>query len=151
MFNYGQSGSGMYPPCSAPFLPCSSNAPRGDIMNHFIWQWNLWNLGHNDGRKAKGRAHSRHCPCLAMLSKLQKNCNIATEILVHSRRTTSAGTWEKRSQHLTMAELFSTHLTLKPIRFFGCLLFYPVYLWVRFALPIPVCLSPPLSLYSFSQ
>ena len=58
LFNYEQSGSGMYPPrppCSALSLPCSSNAPRGDMMNHFIWQWNLWNLGHNDGREAKGR------------------------------------------------------------------------------------------------
>ena len=58
LFNYEQSGSGMSPPrppCSALSLPCSSNAPRGDMMNHFIWQWNLWNLGHNDGREAKGR------------------------------------------------------------------------------------------------
>ena len=53
----------------APSLPCSSNAPRGDMTNHFIWRWNLWNLGHNDDRKAKDRAHSRHFQ--AMLSKLR--------------------------------------------------------------------------------
>ena len=137
----------MYPPCSAPFLPCSSNSPRGDIMNHFIWQWNLWNLGHNDGRKAKGRAHSRHCPCLAMLSKLQKHCNIATEILVHSRRITSVG----RSDLNTQQTGYFRPISLScPFVSSAACFFYLVYLRARFALPIPVCLSPPLSLYSLS-
>ena len=73
---------------------------------------------------------------------------IATEILVQSPQNHYSWDWEKRSQNLRRTGLFTTYLTLKRIRFLGCLLFYPIYLWVRFALPLhSVFISPSYSLF----